>query len=184
MVCKRVIRTIVARKAIWIAFAFGIIMLGDKSWGADGTWQINGSSVWSLPANWSGGVPSQPGDIATFGSVITGDKTVTVDAPFTVGGLLFDDNNAYRIGGAKALTLSVAAGDASISVNNSNGNGAHSISAPLILSSTVDLTNNSTAAFTISGAISGTAGLDTFGPGLTVLSGNNSNWSGGMILNS
>ncbi|HWP40526.1 MAG TPA: hypothetical protein VNL70_06330, partial [Tepidisphaeraceae bacterium] len=68
-------------------------------------WNVNASGNWSNPANWSGGVPNAPGAVANFGSVITAPRTVTLDAPMTVGVINFDNANSYTISGTSTLTI-------------------------------------------------------------------------------
>src|SRR5437879_6443281 len=76
------------------------------SFAADGTWTLNANGTWSNPANWLGGaIPGAPGDAANFGTNITAARTVTLDAPFTVGSLNFNSTNSYTLtgGGSNAL---------------------------------------------------------------------------------
>ncbi|HWP40403.1 MAG TPA: hypothetical protein VNL70_05710, partial [Tepidisphaeraceae bacterium] len=92
-------------------------------------WNVNASGNWSNPANWSGGVPNAPGAVANFGSVISAPRTVTLDAPMTVGVINFDNANSYTISGTSTLTIDAASGNGAINVLS----GSHSIAAPIQL---------------------------------------------------
>ncbi|MEX2141771.1 MAG: PHB depolymerase family esterase [Pirellulales bacterium] len=123
-----------------------------------GTWNVDASGNWSLPANWGSGVPNGTGAQAVFGSVITSPHTVTVDAPITVGRLDFENANAYTIAVQNVLTLDAATGDAQINV----ASGSHTISAP------VSLTDNTTLTVTPAASnLSLTGALDASGRNLT-----------------
>jgi fibronectin-binding autotransporter adhesin len=153
---------------------------GDKTWGVD----ASGNS--SLGANWLGGVaPGGIGDTATFSTIITAPRTVTVDADTTVGGLKFDSPNNYTIAGPHTLTLQ-AAGAAAATINDSgvHGNGAHTVSAPITLASDLAIVQNSGGTLRLTGPLndssahaltksgSGTAeisGPPTLGAGSTVV---------------
>ncbi|HEX8522613.1 MAG TPA: autotransporter-associated beta strand repeat-containing protein [Tepidisphaeraceae bacterium] len=138
----------------------------------DRTWNVNLGGMWSASGNWAGGAPSGTSQVANFGTVISQARTITVDQPVSVAGLNFNSSVPYTIAGTSTLTLSSAVGNSTITV----ASGSHLISAPLALSSSVS-TNVASASstMTISGNISSTsnAGLIKFGPGLLVLSGNN-----------
>ena len=130
---------------------------GEKTWGVD----ANGAA--SAGANWFGGVvPGGIGDKAAFTTIITANRTVTLDQPLVLGSLRFDDNNNYTIAGPNTLTLqNSGVQPALITVPNTHGNGAHVISAPLQIVSDLVITQDSTQPLTIGGP------LDT-GPGRTL----------------
>jgi hypothetical protein len=118
---------------------------GDKTWGVDS----NGRA--SLAANWLGGVaPGAIDDKVAFTTIITGDRAVAVDVPFTAGSLYFDDNNNYLVQGSEKLTLNVSSGIARIDVKNLHGSGAHTISAPLVLNdnTTIDVASGTSLSIT------------------------------------
>src|SRR4030095_11346579 len=84
---------------------------GEVVFGVAPTWNINANGYWSSAANWNaGGVPSGIDAIASFGSVITSTRTVTVDAPQTVGLISFSSPLGYTISGSNLLTLDVSSG--------------------------------------------------------------------------
>ncbi len=87
--------------------------------------------------NWLGGVaPGGIGDSATFSTIITAPRIVTLDADMTVGALKSDSPISYTIAEPHALALQTAGNAAAtIHVSNAHGNGEHTISAPIAVSS-------------------------------------------------
>ncbi len=78
--------------------------------GADGTWILNGNGNWTgTPANWQGGTtPNAVGDLAIFRNDITADRTITLNAPITLGGMKIGDalgKSAFTFAGTNTLTL-------------------------------------------------------------------------------
>jgi T5SS/PEP-CTERM-associated repeat protein len=109
---------------------------GETTWGVD----AGGSS--SVGGNWAGGhAPGTGGGRVAFTTAITGNRTVTVDAPFTAEHIYFDDDNAYTVQGTATITLDSPAGAATVALRNAHGNGAHAITAPLAIAinTTVDV---------------------------------------------
>jgi hypothetical protein len=92
-------------------------------------WNVDSGGNWSSAANWSSGVPNSVGAAAILGDRITAPRTITVDAPVTVGRIEFNNANAYTLAGASTLTLDVSTGDAALAVES----GSHVIGAPLTL---------------------------------------------------
>jgi hypothetical protein len=130
-----------------------------------GTWRFDADGAASVSTNWVGGLPNGVGDVATFGSVIGQTRTVTIDAPTTLGGMVFDNANKYKIGvsGAGQVTLSASGRSATVEVRN----GSHEIAAPLVLSSPVDFSvAHPSDTLTITGRISGSSGLTKSGDGI------------------
>jgi hypothetical protein len=96
-------------------------------------------------------VPDGAGDSASFGSIITQSRSVTIDVPITVGRIEFDNSNAYTIAGTSALTLDAKSGEAQISVTS----GRHSIAAPVTLADdTVITVMDAGAGLSITGELS------------------------------
>jgi hypothetical protein len=95
-------------------------------------WGDGDSGNWSSHANWFGGAPNYVDAVASFASLGAGSiatKTVTVDAPQTVGMIHFDSPFVrYTINGAGAITLDESSGTAAI---NLIGGGDHTIAAPM-----------------------------------------------------
>jgi hypothetical protein len=143
---------------------------GDKTWGVD----ASGNA--SVGSNWLGGVaPGGIGDSAAFTTIITANRTVTLDADTTVGTLKFDSPNNYLIAGPHTLTLQAAGSTAAaINVSGAHGNGAQTIAAPITLASGLNVTQNSGGVFTISGPLNNVAGhnsISVSGSGVTAITG-------------
>ena len=122
---------------------------GEKTWGVDS----NGNS--SVGSNWIGGVaPGGAGDSATFSTIITAPRVVTLDSDTTVGTLKFDSPISYTIAGPHALTLQAAgAAAATINISNAHGDGAHTISAPISLASDLNIVQNSSGTLRFTGPL-------------------------------
>ena len=142
---------------------------GEKTWGVD----ADGNA--SVGSNWLGGVaPGGVGDSATFSTIITTPRTVTVDADTTVGTLNFDSPISYTLAGAHSLTLQASGSDpATINVSGAHGNGVHTISAPVALSSNLNLVHNSGGTLRVTGPLDNSAGhaINKSGTGVTEISG-------------
>jgi hypothetical protein len=93
------------------------------------TWNVDANGNWSAAGNWTGGVPNTVGARAVFGGAITAPRTVTADAPITVGRIDFNNANAYTITGANPIALSAASGAGQINVTA----GSHTISTAVAL---------------------------------------------------
>jgi hypothetical protein len=117
------------------------------------TWNVNAGGTWSNPGNWVGGVPNGADAEANFGAAISLPRTVTLNAPFTVGTLNFNNGTAsYTIGGTSTLTIAASVGTGG-AINVLAGN--HAISAPLQLNSNTTLNvTAASASLTISGPLS------------------------------
>ena len=57
-------------------------------------WNVNASGNWGTILNWAGPLPNDVGASATFGTVTTAPRTVTVDAPRSVGQINFVGTNS------------------------------------------------------------------------------------------
>ena len=91
---------------------------------------------WNNVANWSAGVPNGPGTTAVLGRTIpgtaAGPRSVTVDAPVTVGRMVFDGSSAVTVGGSGAVTLAGGGtAAAAITAAVAPGGAPHVISAPV-----------------------------------------------------
>jgi glucose/arabinose dehydrogenase len=117
------------------------------------SWNVDSNGNWSLATNWTGGTaPNGAGQAATFGSAITANRTVTLDAAQTVGAMTFDNATAaYTIAGSNVITLDAAIGEARINVTS----GSHTISAPVSLAdNTVITVSQPAGTLAITGALS------------------------------
>jgi autotransporter-associated beta strand protein len=147
--------------------------LGD-SWAystarpASGVWSANDSGTWTDTTKWSGGNPANGTGTADFSSIdITADRTVSLDAPLSVGGLAFGDASTGTAGG---WTL------------DPNGNAANTLTmlgvAPSITVNTLGIGKS----VTISAILAGSTGMAKNGPGSLSLSGLNT-YTGGTTVN-
>jgi hypothetical protein len=92
-------------------------------------WALDADGNWLAASNWTGSVPNAAGSPAVFGPVITAARTVTLDAPITVGRITLDNSHAYTLAGAGAITLDAVSDDAQINVVT----GSHVVSVPVSL---------------------------------------------------
>ena len=137
-------------------------------------WLLSTGGTWDSTGNWANGsVPNQAGDIVTFGATITAPSTVTLDGNWTAGTVNFASTNSYTLtsGTGGSLTLNNGSIAAAIDVST----GAHTIAAPVVLSSNliVSLTGG-TSDLVMSGPISGSGTVTLTGGGTLTLSGSNS----------
>jgi fibronectin-binding autotransporter adhesin len=147
-----------------------VFPLAQVAKGAGGTWKVNADGLWSTAGNWKAGVPEGTDSLAAFDAVtITADRTVSLDTPRTVGGLVFGASSPASAGSwilsnngtpANVLTLDVSSGTPTITVNM----------------------RDTVKTATISAVIDGRDGLTKEGPGTLVLSGANS-FTGGLGIN-
>ena len=128
-----------------------------------GTWTNDASGIWSATANWSGGIVANGiGSNADFSTInITAARTVTLDSLRNIGNLLFGDilgsqNWFLNASSSSILTLAVASGSPTVTVNNN--------------SATLNL------------PLAGAAGLTKAGGGTLVLSGTNT-YTGATTVN-
>ena len=95
-------------------------------------WTFDANGNWNNSGHWTGGVPNGVGRVANLLRRGTGNRTITLDTPVTLGTLTIDNSSSYTIagGGANQLTMDDTAGNAKINVIN---RGAHTIAAPLTI---------------------------------------------------
>ncbi|MEZ0385476.1 MAG: beta strand repeat-containing protein, partial [Verrucomicrobium sp.] len=136
----------------------------------NGTWNADASDNWSTASRWTGNtVANGAGAIADFSLFnITATRTITLDTSRIIGTLRLGDTNTtntYTIARTGANTLTFDSGvvgtNAVLSISaTSNGD---TISAPVILNSSLDLTNNAVSGktVTLSGGISASATVRT-----------------------
>jgi len=127
-----------------------------------GAWTNNADGIWSAGTNWNGGmIANGPGVLADFSTLdLAADRTITLDAARTIGGLKFGDlsgSQNWTLSDANTLTLDGGASNpATIAVNQ-----------------------NTT---TISTPLAGSGGFAKVGNGTLVLNANNS-LGGGLSVN-
>ncbi len=110
-----------------------------------GAWNFDADSNWGEASSWLGlpsPVPNGVDHLALFGLGILANRTVTVDAPRTVGTLYFNNGNTYTLAGTNAITLDVSSGQARIDSHA----GSHTIETPLVLNDDVLVTVGNAAA--------------------------------------
>ena len=159
----------------------------------DGTWIADASGNWSDGTKWSGGIIADGGGFANFSTVnITAARTVTIDTvPRTVRRIDIGDTDAsasYTIassGVGANLIFDNTANSANAQLNEVVQSHGDTISAPIVLNSSLDVTNASAFALILSGGISaGTSGTKTVttSTGTVTVSGVISNGSGVVAL--
>ncbi len=121
---------------------------------SNGTWGFDADGNWGDSTKWTGNVvASGSGATAFFTANLTANRTVTLDAPFTVGNITFTDtttsSNDLTLAGANVLTLDVISGTPVIDVTQAG------------------------RSLTISNVITGTKGLQKNGAGRLAVSGSN-----------
>ena len=130
----------------------------------DGSWNVNASSNWGTPSNWlSSIVASDAGFTANFRVAINGTRTVTLEIPYTIGNLAFEDigtNSHSFVLAGNALTLDNSGSPSSIN-SITSGRGGY-IDCPL----------------------TGSGGFTKTGVGLLVLRNhNNTGLTGPIVVN-
>jgi beta-glucanase (GH16 family) len=94
------------------------------------SWKNDVAGNWSTAGNWvSGVVPNSSGAAALLGGVLTQPRSVTIDAPITVGSLTFDSAQSYTLGGTQTITFDTTGPSPVATVLN----GSHTINAPVVL---------------------------------------------------
>ncbi len=145
---------------------------------SDGAWAATagGTYSWTDSANWSSGTfPLGWSGIARVNNDISGDQSITIDAPVTIGRLLLGDANsthaftlqASGAGGLRFGTTNGSAGIAKFSGLNDT------LIAPLQLQTNLSVTNTTTADLILAGTVEGPFVLSKYGSGRLVLTGNN-----------
>jgi hypothetical protein len=125
----------------------------------------NPDSSWTNPANWTlltgpGNTPSYPqgaGDVAIFDQT-TSQLTPTIPngVNILVGEIDFGSTSPYTIQAAGTGTLTFATGGAAAHVIDTSPHGAQTISAPIVLATSLDVSNTSTNSLVLSGSITET----------------------------
>ena len=146
----------------------------------NGSWGVDNDGNWSVAGNWTALAGTMPprsaGDSATFG---TGSalRTVTLDAPETVGGITMNNNNSFVIApDVNNYTLTLDNTGAGALVNVSAGT-QNAIQTAVALNDNTTATVSGGKSLSVSGNIANSAGAKTLtvnGAGTLALSGNNS----------
>jgi autotransporter-associated beta strand protein len=108
----------------------------------ENVWILDGSGSSSVGANWSAGAaPQTIGGAAAFTSIITSDRTVSVDSDLVMGTLSFNSEKSYRLQGGGQIKLRVHTGGAVVNVV-----GDHTIDAAINLGCDAEFAITNTAA--------------------------------------
>ena len=141
-------------------------------------WLNSTGGAWSTAANWNTSPLSAAGNGITFGTFLTTAGIVTLDTPFTLGRMTFNNANAYTLAGTGALTFDNGASPASITLSN----GSHTVSVPMALTSSLTATVSPVSStLLITAPISGSGALVKTGAGDLELTATNT-YSGGTTL--
>ena len=137
-------------------------------------WNANPDSKvavnFSAATSWdAGAAPNAPGAVAVLGDSVTAARTITMNAPATVGELRFDNWNSLTLAGSAPLTLSLVGGQGMVNVYK----GSHTIDTPIELASSSTLGVGDGLALTITKPISGAGSLVKTGPGTVTLAAAN-----------
>jgi hypothetical protein len=122
---------------------------GEKTWGVDA------GGLLSVGSNWVGGVaPTGTSESVAFTTAISADRTIDVDIAASLISLRFDDDNNYTLAGAGPLRFQAAGpAVANLMVQNTHGNGAHTINTPIEILGDLVITQDSTQPLTIGGPL-------------------------------
>ena len=153
------------------------------------TWSGASNANWNDNTNWSPATfPNGVDDVANLTNAAPTRTTITLNGvTITLGTLNLDLGSGYTINGPGNFNFQTSAGNAAITVTTVNGNGAHTIAAPITLTSPLVITNGSTGALTLSGKISGSQGLTattTALGGVIALTNATNDFSGGVTIGS
>jgi autotransporter-associated beta strand protein len=123
------------------------------------TWGVDANGTVSVGNNWAGGAaPLTANDSAAFTNVITEDRAVQLDVPLNLRSVRFDDDNGYTLQGETLTLQAPGAAPAVIQARNLLGNGAHTITAPLLIASDLGVVQQSTGVLTLAGPLDNSAG--------------------------
>lgn len=159
-----------------ISTAGGVVTLTVSFTGNISIWTNDNDGVWNAGANWSSNpyYPQAAGDSATLG-VGSAYRTVSLNAPVSVGTIQFTNENSFLIAnGGGTLTLANSSGPAVISVQAGASN---AIASPVSLNADLAVTTAAGASLTLGNAVNNSSGLRTVsvtGQGALILNGNNS----------
>jgi len=173
------------KRAFTAALSVAGILLTVTSAHADATWNVDAAGSWATDSNWNpapapGSISSTTNtDTATFGSVITAARAVTVDTDRNISGINFSGNSfAYTLSGGNLLltaggTIQTSGAGSNTFVDNVNSaitlqgdytftggstNTNHTLSIGTTVTSAV---SGGTTTLTLNGANTGASGTNT-----------------------
>ena len=141
-------------------------------------WNVDANGTWGTNSNWTPSEPDAATATAYFGPAISAPRTVTLNAPKTVGAMVFNNANSYTIAGSNTITIGDGSSPQAVQVSN----GSHTISADLALASNTTFEIATSQAMNVSGQVSGTGSLTKTSGGTLVLSAANS-YTGETVIN-
>ena len=168
---------------------FFYLFLPAEAFSTAYTWNSAGGNSWNTPADWTPNTsfPHLIGDTASFGSIISANRTILLNTTgITIGALSIDSTHNITIGSGTVdtLTFQQSSGNANLTITDVNGNGAHTMAAPVLLNSPLILSQGSTGTFLFSGALSGSSSFTKTGTGLVSIPAATTNpFTGSFIVN-
>jgi sugar lactone lactonase YvrE len=142
------------------------------------TWSQTGPGTfnWNDAANWGGaGFPGAAGDVANLTAALTGNETVNLNVPVTLGTLTVGSSaaaGAFAVA-ANGGSLTFQSASGGVALNEAN-QGGDALNAPITLKSPLTATNTSPAALTVGGALTIGGHAITVASGTVVLNGGGS----------
>ncbi len=141
--------------------------------GGSPVWNTDAGGSWSTGSNWWNGIaPNGTSSEAVLGSIITAQRTVSMDAGKIIGTLTIDSANSYVIGGLNTLTVQGSLGTGVIRAYA----GSHTIFAPLTLVGTTQISlaplieGRPNPTLTVSGTLTASgATIQKQGPGTLIV---------------
>ena len=160
--------------------------------GVTGYWTFDGNGSWTNPTNWlDGTTPLGPDDVANFNFNITANRTLSLDSPWALHGMVFGDSlggQSYTISGASTDIMYLEASGGQNAFINKFNSATDIWQAPLTLNTDTDF-NIYSGTFQINGAgntqVPFVSTFDVLknGSGTLQLNGDLSSFSGNFVLN-
>jgi autotransporter-associated beta strand protein len=160
-----------------------VVRLQILSTGVIAQWLNAAGGSWGTGSNWSTNptIPNSPGATANFTTALSGDATVTLDGNRTIGGAAFSSASGnYTIAQGTGGSLIIDNNGTTAHFSNLTGN--HTISAPVVLNSTLSVEPQSGSRLTVSGLLSGAGGIANANPGTLVLNNSSNTYAGGTSV--
>lgn len=146
------------------------------------TWNGMTDGDWTESTNWTPTmIPDGSGDTANLTNSAPTTTTIQLTGDITLGTLNIDLDTGYTINPSTgSLEFLTDSSSSALNVTTTNGDGAHTITSTVTISTDLLVTQNSTGNLTISGLISGDS-LTKAGSGTLVLSNASNSYSKATI---
>jgi len=155
---------------------------GQSTTAAETMWNLPGGGNWLDPASWSLAVPGA-GDTAIFGMLPDADAIINLDGPVSVGSLDIANEHLLTFGGGPLSFDTLDPGTAA-TIRLTGNQGRVMIDADWNPLSDLDVDGVEGSQLTFIGSLlGGNARLTKNGAGTLQLAGDNSAWSGEVVLN-